>query len=121
MKIFGNLIVHVFSNTVAILAGAYFITGFIFTGDFLTLIFTAGILTIINLVIRPVLKLFLGPLVVLTFGLFLVVINAATLYILDIVSTPLIIEGYLPLLIATVLFSVVNTIITISAKSAYRG
>jgi len=120
MKLIGNLIVHILSNVVAILAAAYLITGFVFQGDFIALITTAAILTLINFIVRPVLKLLLGPLVVLTFGLFMIVINALTLYILDFLSDPLIIEGYLPLLVATILFSVVNAIINISAKSAYH-
>ena len=120
MKLLSNLIFHVFSNAIAILAAAYFIQGFLFTGDFVALLVAAAILTAINLVLRPILKLLLGPLIILTFGLFTIVINAATLYLLDILSDPLIIEGYIPLLFTTILFSVVNAIINISAKSTHR-
>jgi putative membrane protein len=120
MKLLGNLIFHIFSNAIAILAAAYFITGFVFTGDFVALLIAAAILTVINLILRPVLKLILGPIIVLTFGLFIIVLNAVTLYLLDFLSNPLIIEGYLPLLFATLLFSVVNGIITFAAKTTHR-
>ena len=117
MKLLGNLILHVIGNAIAILAAAYFIPNFIWTGDFQALLIAATILTAINFVLRPILKLLLGPLILLTFGLFILVINAGTLYILDILSDPLIIQGYIPLLLATLLFSVVNSLISFSAKS----
>lgn len=120
MKLIGGFIFHVFSNTIAILAAAYFVTGFIFKGNFIDLMIVAGILTIINIFIRPILKLILGPLIVLTFGLFTIVINAVILYLLDIFSKPLIIEGYLPLLWATLITAAVNFLINLSAKFLYR-
>lgn len=120
MKSLGSLIFHIFSNAIAILAAAYFITGFIFTGDFIALLIAAAILTAINLILRPILKLILGPIIIITFGLFIIVLNAVTLYFLDFLSGPLIIEGLLPLLFATLLFSVVNGIISFSAKSTRK-
>lgn len=117
MKILSNLIIHIVGNAVAILAAAYLIPNFTWTGDFIALLIAALILTAINFILRPILKLLLGPLILLTFGLFIIVINAATLYILDILSDPLIIQGYIPLLLATLLFSVVNSLISFSAKS----
>jgi putative membrane protein len=120
VKLLGNIIYHVFSNAVAILAAAHFISGFVFGGDFIALIVAAAILTAINLILRPILKLILGPIIILTFGLFIIVLNALTLYLLDFLSAPLIIEGFVPLLFATLLFSVVNGIITFAAKTTYR-
>ena len=121
MKFLGNIFLHVFSNAIAILAAAYFITGFAFTGDFVALLIAAAILTAINLILRPVLKLILGPFIILTFGLFIIVLNAITLYLLDILSSPLRIEGYFPLLLATLLFSVVNGLIGFSARSTQKN
>ncbi len=117
MGFLGNIILHVFSNAIAILAAVYFITGFSFTGDFIALLIAAAILTFINLILRPILKLILGPFIVLTLGLFLIVLNAITLYLLDILSNPLTIDGYSPLLLATLLFSIVNGLIGFSARS----
>lgn len=120
MRLIGSFIFHVFSNAVAILAAAYFVVGFIFNGDFVDLVIVAGILTIVNIFLRPILKLLLGPLIVLTFGLFTIIINAVILYLLDIFTEPLIIEGYIPLLWATLITAVVNFLINISAKFLYR-
>ncbi len=116
MKFIGKLFISVVSNIVAIMASAYFIQDFIFEGDFIDLVTAAAVFTVINLLLRPVLKLLFGPLIVLTLGLFVIVINALTIYILDIISGSLTIQGYLPLIIATIIFSVVNSFINISAR-----
>ncbi len=120
MKFIRSIIFHIFSNAIAILAAAYFISGFSFSGDFIALSIAAAILTGINLILRPILRLLLGPLIILTFGLFTIIINAVTLYLLDILSDPLIIEGYISLLIATILFSIINAIVNFSARSTHH-
>lgn len=120
MRFIGGFIFGIFSNAVAILAAAYFVQGFIFEGSFVDLIIVAGIFTIINALLRPILKLLLGPLILLTFGLLIIVINAVILYLLDIFSQQLIIEGYIPLLLATLIIAIVNFLINFSARFFYK-
>jgi putative membrane protein len=120
MRLIGRFIFHVLSNALAILAAAYFVTNFKFDGDFLQLLATALILTLINTFVRPLLKLFLGPFILLTFGLLIIVINAATLYILDLWSTPLTIVGYEALLFGTLIVSAVNILMNFAGRSLFR-
>ena len=120
MKFVSRLIFSVFSNSIALYVAAYFITGFNFLGGFVELIIAGAILSVINTFIRPILKLILGPLIILTLGLFIIVVNAATLYILDIFSQPLTIQGYIPLLYASLLIGFVNFIISTSGKLLQR-
>lgn len=120
MRLIGGLIFGVFSNAIAILAATYFVSGFIFKGGFVELLIVAAIFTIINALLRPILKLLLGPLIVLTFGLFIIIINAILLYVLDILAEPLIIQGYIPLLWATLIIGIVNVLISFSAKFFYK-
>lgn len=108
MKLLGRFVFHIFSNALALLAAAYFVVGFTFHGDFWALIVTAAVLTLINTFIKPLFTFFLSPLIILTLGLFSLVINAATLYILDIFSSSLTIQGYLPLLYGTLIVTIVN-------------
>ena len=111
MKLIGRFIFHIFSNAIALLVAAYFVPGFTFRGDFLAILVTATILTLINIFIKPLFSFFFGPIIILTLGLFSIVINAATLYILDIFSAPLTIQGYLPLLYGTLIVTAVNVIL----------
>lgn len=57
------------------------IDGFDFEGEWWQFLIIALILGIANAVVRPVLKLLSLPLVILTLGLFLLVVNAITLQI----------------------------------------
>lgn len=116
MRFIGRFIFHVLSNAIALLAAAYIVPGFSFTGDIAALAIAALILTLINTFIRPILKLVFGPLVVITFGLFTIIINAASLYLLDLWTPAITIQGYLPLLLATLIVSAVNALIGLSAK-----
>lgn len=113
----GRLFLSLISNILGILAAAHFVSGFIFSGTFIDLIVAALILTAIHIFIRPVLKFLLGPLIILTLGLFIIVINALTLFILDFASTAITIQGYAPLLIATIIFGAINVLVHFSAKS----
>jgi putative membrane protein len=119
-KLIGGIIFSIFSNLVALYIAAEFIKGFNFTDNFIDLIIAAGLLTLANYLIKPFLKLFLGPLIILTFGIFTIAINAIILIILDILINPLIIEGYIPLLLATLIISIVNFTINLSAKFLYN-
>ncbi|MEK7086691.1 MAG: phage holin family protein [Patescibacteria group bacterium] len=120
MKFIGGFIFHIFSNAVALLAAAYFVSGFKLDGNFLKLLIVAVVLTLINAFIRPILKLLLGPLILLTFGLFIIVINAISLYILDLWSQSLTIQGLPALLWSTLIISATNIIITVGAKNFYK-
>ena len=118
MRFVSRFIFHTTSNAAALLIAAYVVPGFIFSGDIVALAIAAVVFTLINTFIRPILKLVLGPLVVLTFGLFTIVINAALLYLLDLWSPAITIQGYLPLLLGTLIVSAVNAILGFVAKKS---
>ncbi len=119
-KLLGEFIFHIFSNTIALFAAVNFVAGFTFQGDFTAMLIAAAILTVINLLVKPILKLFFGPLILLTFGLFSIVINAITLAILDFFSTPLTIQGYVPLLYGTLIVTAVNLTLALAGKWIYK-
>jgi putative membrane protein len=60
----------------------------------ITFVWLALLFAVINAVLRPVLKLFSLPFVILTLGLFYLVINAALLGITAAVSTKLAVDGF---------------------------
>lgn len=107
-----NFIFGTFTNTVALYVATLVVTGFVFQGDLIALAITGAILTVINLLVKPILRLLFGPLILLTLGLFSIVINALTLIILDFFSTPLTIQGYAPLLYGTLIIAAVNLLLS---------
>ncbi|MFH0806593.1 MAG: phage holin family protein [Candidatus Brennerbacteria bacterium] len=116
MRLVGRIIFSVVSNMIALFAAGAFIPEFAITNEFLPLAGAAVILAALNLLLRPILKLFFGPLMVLTLGLFSVVVNGLLLYVLDIVSAAVTIQGYMALLAGALVVSVVNVVLHMSAK-----
>ena len=100
---------------------AYFITGFILTPNIQGIVSMALIITIINLTIRPLIKLVLSPLIFITFGLFTILINAGIIYVIDIYSEYLTITGPWHLVEAAHIISIINLVINYAALYLYRG
>ena len=70
-----KFLLHIVANALAVLVAARFVPGVVYSYEPLTLIKLALILALANALVKPVLKLLLGPLILLTLGLFTVVIN----------------------------------------------
>jgi putative membrane protein len=120
MKLLGEILLHIVGNAIAILIAREFIDGVSFVGNLIGLVTAAGVLTAIQFIVRPILKLFFGPLILLSFGLFILVINALTLYFLDFLSPELTIQGYWPLLLTTLVVSLANLVLNKAGHWAGR-
>lgn len=68
----------------------------------------ALLFSVINLTVRPILKLLSFPLLLLTLGLFLIVINAAVLGLTAALTDRLAVDGFGPAVIASLLISAVT-------------
>lgn len=77
-----KLLIRWASIAIALFAAAYFLPGIRVSGDgWIAYAAMALILSVVNMIVRPILKFFAFPLTVITLGLFLLVINAATFWI----------------------------------------
>ena len=70
-----SFFLHIIANGLAILVAARFIPGVVYSYEPLTLIKIALILALANALVKPVLKLILSPLILITLGLFTIIIN----------------------------------------------
>jgi putative membrane protein len=77
-------------------------------GGFVSYLVIAVIFAIVNMLVRPILLLFSLPLLVLTLGLFLFVINAALLGLTALLTDRLSIDGFFAALVAALLISLVT-------------
>jgi len=121
IRFFGRIIFAFFSNLIALILAGNFIAGFELTDNFVNLLIAAAIFMLINIYIRPLIKLILSPAIILTLGLFTLVINAGMLYLLDILSENVTITGTEPLIYGTLLITGVNLLLNFSAKSLFKG
>ena len=76
-----NLLLHWGFNAVALWVAAYLLTGLDFNGTALQLILVAAVFGVVNSLLRPLLTVLTCPLIVLTLGLFTLVINAILLLV----------------------------------------
>jgi len=68
-------------NGVAVLVAAYLVPGITYTGSLPALLLVGLVVGLVNLIVKPVVTLFSLPLIVLTLGLFYLLINGLMLYI----------------------------------------
>lgn len=98
-------------NGVALVIVAQLFESFHLDG-FGTALLASIILSILNMIVKPILILFTLPITVVTLGLFLFVINAATLMITQALIGPtFVISGFGTAIIAAIVLSLINTIL----------
>ena len=104
-----RFLARIAANTLGIVLANLAIPGFIFTGNFKTLLACGFALALANTIVRPLLKLLTLPLIFITFGLFLIVINMVTLKIVDYLFYSLTIATLGTLFWGTILVSAVSS------------
>jgi putative membrane protein len=85
MRFFIRLII----TAVALWAAVALVNGITFTGGWVSLLIVALIFGLVNAFVRPLLKLLTCPLILLTLGLFIFVINALMLWLTSALSASL--------------------------------
>ena len=96
--------------TCAVLATSYLISG-IAVNSFLTALFVALIIGLINTFIKPVVSLLTLPVNILTLGLFGIILNALFFWFASLVVSGFVITGFIPALIGSVVVSLIMWII----------
>lgn len=103
-------------NTIAIMLAIKFVPGITFSGEWWGMLLTGIIFGLINAFIRPVVKLFTLPLLVLTLGLFTFIINALMLGITSWISGRLQlgfhVEGFKAAFLGALVISIVGMALT---------
>ena len=74
-----SLLLHWLLNAVALWAAAWLLPGLAFSGSMVQLLLVATVFGIVNSLVRPILTVMTCPLIVVTLGLFSLVINALML------------------------------------------
>ena len=106
-----NLLLHWVFNAIALWVAAYFIPGLDFTGDLLHLILVAAVFGLVNSLLRPLLTVLTCPLIVLTLGLFLVVVNVLMLELTDWLVPDFELRSFGSALAAALIVSAVNLVL----------
>ena len=84
---------RIVANALAVLAAARFVPGVIYSYEPISLLKIALILALANAFIKPILKLLFSPLILLTLGLFTIVINIFMVWLAAYFAPELLITG----------------------------
>lgn len=111
MRLFTKWFTSLFFNALALFAVSKLFDGFYLAG-FETALFASFILSLLNIIVKPILVVLTLPVTVLSLGLFLFVINAVTLMLAQyFIGATFDISHFGVAIIAAIIISIINTIL----------
>lgn len=106
-----NLVLRWGILAVAIALTAALLPGVEISGGFRSLVWITVLFSIVNAVLGPLARLLSLPLLVLTFGLFALVVNAALLAVTAWLSDDLAVDGFFTAVVAAAIISLVSALL----------
>jgi putative membrane protein len=103
-----TLVLHYVITCLAVYAAAHFVDGVRITGPWWVILVVGFLFALANGLVRPILVFFSFPAILLTLGLFYLVINAIVLWGTAALSSHLAVSGFVPALLGSIVISVVN-------------
>ncbi|MCL4299276.1 MAG: phage holin family protein [Anaerolineae bacterium] len=98
---------------IAIAITAWLLPGIQVSGGVMGLVIAAAVLGLVNAIIRPIVSFFTCPLIILTLGLFILVINAMMLALTSwLIPGILQVSGFWTALFASLIISIVSGLLT---------
>jgi putative membrane protein len=107
-------------NTIAIWAAIELVPGIEHTGSASSLILIALIFGLVNALVRPILTVLTCPLIILTMGVFILVINALMLGLTAWLVPSLTIDGFWPAFWGALIISLVSGIISLLIREDWE-
>ena len=99
------------ANALGLYVAAYFLPGVILSGGWQGLAIAAVGLALLHTILRPILKIITAPLVLITFGLFSIIINIAILWVADHYLTQIAFNDLYSLAVTALIITVTNIFI----------
>lgn len=113
-------------NTVALYAAVYLVSGIhLQNNSWLAMLILALIFGLVNALFRPLLKMLTCPLILLTLGLFTLVINTFLFYLTGQIGRALgvgfTVDGFWPTFWGALIVSVISVILSLILKDELKG
>lgn len=105
-----NLIIRLLVNAFAVFVLAYFLNGVRVDG-YVSAIIVAAVLSVLNLLVKPILVILTFPVTIITLGLFLLVINALIILLADKLIDGFGVSSFWSALLFSILLSVLQSIL----------
>ena len=104
-----NLLVRLIISAIAVLICAYILPGAEVDG-FISAIVVAGVLALLNVLLKPILVILTIPITILTLGLFLLVINTILVMLASWLVPGFTVDGFWWALLFSVVLSIINSV-----------
>lgn len=108
-----RLILKLLINAAALWVAGEIIAGIHLDGDFWTILLVALVFGLVNTFIKPVLKALSFPVIIISLGLFALVINAAMLGLTAAITDALSIDDFWSALLGAIVISVVSAVLNV--------
>ena len=105
-----NLLFKILLTAIAVVVLAYFLPG-ISVANFTTAIIVAAVLAFLNAILKPILIILTLPITIVTFGLFLLVINACIIMLADKFINGFSVSSFWTALLFSILLSILQSIL----------
>lgn len=107
-----NILIRWLILTIAIGTTAALLPGVRFEGEIISLVVVAAIFGLFNTFVRPILTLLTCPIVILTLGLFTLVINTLLFMLTAWLIPALTVESFWSAFFASIIISIITTILS---------
>jgi putative membrane protein len=104
-----NIIIRFLLSGVAVMLTAYLLPG-VHVQDYWAALLVAFLISLSNMLVKPILIIFTIPITILTFGLFLLVINALMILMVDYFVDTFSVDGFWWALAFSLILSVFNSL-----------
>ena len=112
-------------NAVALFVAVLIVPGIQFNGAWTGILWLALIFGLLNALLRPLLKFLTCPLILLTLGLFTIVVNTVILLLANSIGQAfdlgLTIDGFWPALLGSLVISIVSVIMSLIFRDELKG
>src|SRR6202790_188385 len=113
-----RILIHWFITSIALVVAAWLVPGIrVERAAWTVFAAMAIILGLVNAIVRPLLKLMSCPLIILTLGLFVLVINGITLWLASAIAVRFFhvgfhVDGFVPAFVGALVVSIVSVILS---------
>jgi putative membrane protein len=106
-----KLLAQVLLNGVALLVAANIVPGIHWQGGFFYLFLAGLVFGLINLIVKPIVTILSLPLILVTLGVFFLVVNALMLYLAGILLSGLTIDGFAAAFLGGIVIALFNWVV----------
>lgn len=108
-----NFLLHIIANAIAVLVSAWLVQNVFYEYEFFSLVKIAVMLAAANSLVKPVLKMIFSPLILITLGLFTLVINIFLIWLVTYFAPELSIVGFSAYFFVMIIVSFFNFIVSV--------